>query len=68
MLGNHKFFRKMVDDIVMFSEYDPELADGVKWLNDQAYKKGLSFYDMVFDVLYKHDINQKASDWLRTRN
>lgn len=58
----------MVDDIVMFSEYDPELADGVKWLNDQAYKKGLSFYDMVFDVLYKHDINQKASDWLRTRN
>ncbi len=68
MHQHHKFFMKMVDDIVMFSEYDPELADGVKWLNDQAYKKGLSFYDMVFDVLYKHDINQKASDWLRTRN
>jgi hypothetical protein len=68
MFEDHVFFRKMVDDIVMFADYDPELADGVKWLNDQAFKKGLSFYDMVFEVLYKHDTNTKASDWLRTRN
>lgn len=58
----------MVDELVHFSEYDPELADGIRWLNDQAWKKGLTFYDMVFEVLYKHDVNQKASDWLRTRN
>ena len=68
MFENHVFFRKMVDELVCFSEYDPELADGIRWLNDQAWKKGLSFYDMVFEVLYKHDVNQKASDWLRTRN
>ena len=68
MFEDHPFFRKMVDELVMFSDYDPELKDGVKWLNEQAFKKGLSFYDMVFEVLYKHDVNVKASTWLRTRN
>lgn len=62
------FFAKMVDELVEFSQYDPELADGIKWLDGYAFKKGLTFYDAVFEVLYKHDINQKASDWLRTRN
>ena len=68
MLESNAFFSKMVDELVEFSEYDPELADGIKWLDDQAQKKGISFYDMVFEVLYKHDVNSKAKDWLSTRN
>ena len=42
--------------------------DGIKWLDDQAQKKGITFYDMVFEVLYKHDVNSKAKEWLSTRN
>ncbi|MEJ2259920.1 MAG: hypothetical protein P8X78_05360, partial [Nitrosopumilaceae archaeon] len=38
MLESHAFFSKMVDELVEFSEYDPELADGIKWLDDQAQK------------------------------
>ncbi len=68
MLESHSFFSKMVDELVEFSEYDPELADGIKWLDVQAQKKGITFYDMVFEVLYKHDVNSKAKDWLKTRN
>jgi len=68
MLESHTFFSKMVDELVEFSEYDPELADGIKWLDDQAQKKGITFYDMVFEVLYKHDVNSKAKKWLSTRN
>ena len=68
MLESHAFFSKMVDELVEFSEYDPELKDGIKWLDDQAQKKGITFYDMVFEVLYKHDVNSKARDWLSTRN
>ena len=68
MIESHAFFSKMVDELVEFSEYDPELADGIKWLDDQAQKKGISFYDMVFEVLYKHDVNSKAKEWLSTRN
>jgi len=68
MPESHSFFTKMVDELVEFSEYDPELSDGIKWLDEQAQKKGLSFYDMVFHVLYKHDINTKAKEWLHSRN
>ncbi len=68
MLESHAFFSKMVDELVEFSEHDPELADGIRWLDGQAQKKGITFYDMVFEVLYKHDVNSKARDWLKTRN
>ena len=37
-------------------------------IDDQAQKKGITFYDMVFEVLYKHDVNSKAKEWLSTRN
>jgi len=67
-MKSHNFFRKMVDELVEFSAHDPELADGIKWLDNQAQKKGITFYDMVFEVLYSHDINSKAQNWLKTRN
>ena len=68
MMKSHNFFRKMVDELVEFSTHDPELADGIKWLASQAQKKGITFYDMVFEVLYSHDIYSKAQNWLKTRN
>ena len=68
MMKSHNFFRKMVDELVEFSAHDPELADGIKWLDGQAHKKGITFYDMVFEVLYSHDVNSKAQNWLKTRN
>ena len=67
-MKSHNFFRKMVDELVEFSAHDPELADGIKGLDRQAQKKGITFYDMVFEVLYSHDINSKAQNWLKTRN
>jgi len=68
MLDSHKFFNKMVDELIDFSEFDPELSDGIKWIDIQAQKKGISFYDMVFEVLYKHDVDSKAKSWLSSRN
>jgi len=68
MLESNTFFTKMIDELVEFSEYDPELSDGIKWLDEQAQKKGLTFYDMVYQVLFRHDVNSKAKDWLNSRN
>jgi len=68
MVESQTFFTKMVDELVEFSEHDPELSDGLKWLDGEAQKKGLSFYDMVYQVLYKHDVNSKAKEWLNSRN
>ena len=68
MLEDHTFFKKMVDDLVEFSHYDPELADGIKWLDRIAQKRGVSFYDIVFEILYKNDITTKAQEWMNSRN
>ncbi len=68
MLESNTFFTKMIDELVEFSEYDHELSDGIKWLDEQAQKKGLTFYDMVYQVLYNHDVNSKAKEWLNSRN
>jgi hypothetical protein len=62
------FFTRMVDELVEFSDSDPELAEGIRWLDMQAQKKGISFYEMVFQVLYKHDLNSRAKQWINSRN
>lgn len=62
------FFVNMCDELVNFSEFDPALEDAIKWIDEQAKKKGISFYDMVFELLYKHDINSKAKNWIQNKN
>jgi len=62
------FFTNTIDEIVEFAANDPELADGLKWLNDLAFKKGISFYDICHDVLENYDNKQKAKAWLKSKN
>ena len=61
-------FTSMIDDMVEFADFDPELKDAIAWVDEQSQKKGITFYDMVFEVLYTNDINSKAKTWLITRN
>ena len=58
-------FTNMVDELVEFSEYDPELAEGLKWIDGEAQKRGLDFYEMVFIVLHRYDVDQKADEFVR---
>ena len=67
-MEKHPAFTLMCDDLVHFMEHDPELADGIKWVDQQAFKKGCSFYEMVFEIMYKHDVNGKAREWLRSKD
>ena len=62
------FFTKMVDQLVEFSEHDPQLADGLRWLDAKAQKNGTSFYDEVYKILYKRDADGKAKKWLEDKN
>ena len=54
----------MVDDLVDFADPDPELKDGLAYVDKQAQEKGVSFYDMVYQILYKHDLATKAKEWV----
>ena len=55
----------MVDELVEFSEHDKELADGIKWLDKLSQEQGISFYDMVFNILYQHDMKEKVSKFVK---
>ena len=43
MMKSHNFFKKMVDELVDFSEFDPELADGINGLMHRHKKKESHF-------------------------
>ena len=61
------FFTKMVDELVKDAEHDPELKEGMQWVDGEAFRKGKSFYDMVYEILYRHDVRDKAKDWLHKK-
>jgi len=67
MLESYALFTRMIDDLVEFSDHDPELKDGLQWIDNIAQKKGVSFYDAVFDVLNEHETDIKAKHWFKSR-
>ena len=62
------FFTSMVDHLVVNESGDKDWSEALKWLDNQAQKKGISFYDQVFEMLYRNDKNQSATEWFKTKN
>jgi hypothetical protein len=60
-------FMEMIDDLVVMSEKDSELAEGLKWIDSQSQRSGLTFYEMAMIILRKHMVERRAKDWLRGR-
>ena len=65
---SYESFCNMVDHIVEYSNGDPELIDGLKWIDKQAYEENITFYQMMFNVLNSHDINERAKSWLESKD
>jgi hypothetical protein len=57
-------FMEMIDDLVVMSESDSELAEGLKWIDLQSQRNGLTFYEMAMVILRKHMVERRAKDWL----
>jgi hypothetical protein len=49
------------------SEKDSELAEGLKWIDLQSQRNGLTFYEMAMIILRKHMVERKAKEWLREK-
>ena len=60
-------FVEMIDDLVVMSENDSELAEGLKWIDFQSQKNGLTFYEMAMIILRKHMVERRAKEWLREK-
>ena len=57
-------FMEMIDDLVVMSEKDSELAEGLKWIDFQSQRNGLTFYEMAMIILRKHMVERRAKEWL----
>lgn len=53
-------FIRLVDELVVSAGKDPELIRGLKWIDMQSRKNGISFYEMAFMVLKKHEAENRA--------
>ena len=60
-------FMGIIDDLVVMSEHDSELAEGLRWIDSQSRKQGVTFYEMAMIILRKHMVERKAKEWLRDR-
>jgi hypothetical protein len=45
-------------------EHDKELNDGIKWIDKLSQEQGISFYDMIYKILYQHDMNQRVNNFV----
>jgi hypothetical protein len=57
-------FMEMIDDLVVMSEKDSELAEGLRWIDAQSQRNGLTFYEMAMIILRKHMAERRAKEWL----
>ena len=60
-------FMEMIDYLVVMSEKDSELAEGLKWIDVQSQRNGLTFYEMAMIILRKHMVERRAKEWLKDR-
>jgi hypothetical protein len=61
-------FVGIIDDLVVMSEGDGELADGLRWIDAQSRKHGISFYEMAMIILRKHLAERRAKEWMQSRS
>lgn len=60
-------FIGIIDDLVVMSEQDSELAEGLRWIDTQSRKQGVTFYEMAMIILRKHMAEKKAREWLNNK-
>lgn len=60
-------FIGIIDDLVVMSENDTDLAEGLRWIDAQSQKNGVTFYEMALVILRKHMAERKAKEWLNSK-
>ncbi|MDE1810713.1 MAG: hypothetical protein KGH66_01580 [Candidatus Micrarchaeota archaeon] len=67
LFGPESKFVKRVDSLVLEMNSDPKLAEGMRHLDGEAQKQGISLYEMIYRVALKYAADDKAREWLRDK-
>jgi len=62
-----KITRLVLDQMVFESEFDTELREGLVFVDELAFKEGISIIDMINKIL-DNDVEETAKRWLRDKN
>lgn len=62
---NH--FCNMVDEMILMSDEDSELKDGLNYIENKARKYHISIYDMVYKILGEHQANLRIQAWKKEK-
>lgn len=53
--------------MILESEYDIELREGLVFVDELAFKEGISLIDMINKIM-DNDVEESAKRWLRDKN
>ena len=62
-----KYWMQMVDESVMESTMDPELREGFVMLDELAYIKKISFYDMILEMYDDREVDFRINEWKKEK-
>jgi len=61
------YFRRMVDESVLESEYDPELKEGFAYLDKLALKRKITFYDLILELYELSELQERIDEWKKAK-
>lgn len=68
LMAPNPFFMSCMDDLILERwDKDAELRDGIRWVEDEAARQGVSFYEMAFQIIEKYLAERSAKRWLRSK-
>ncbi|MER5176606.1 MAG: hypothetical protein ABJB76_05220 [Candidatus Nitrosocosmicus sp.] len=61
-------FVKSIDNIIIDSNNDIKMKNAISFIDSKSKQKGVTIYQMIYELMQKDMIEEKAIQWLKTLN
>jgi len=63
-----KSFINKVDSLILNKDNDPELAEGLNYIDKKCQESGQDVYQVIMQYVYKDYIKTRTKEWINTKN
>lgn len=63
-----KVFYAIIDEVVLNSDQDKDMKEGLQTLDRIARKMKISFYDLMLQIFEYEEIVRKVTEWKKEKN
>lgn len=64
---DRKIWMELVDEVVLTSDKDKELKEGLHFLDEEALHRKIDIYDMILKLYEKDELDKKIRDWKKAK-